>query len=670
MATGSISTLGIGSGLELQDILDQLREVDKGATVTPLESKVTAFEAQLEEFTVVKNKLLDMKSKALTLSLSSTYIKRTITSSDEEIVTATVSDGATVQSLSIDVTRLATRSSWSSSTGLTAAASSINVPISRYSTTGLTATSDTFLAANKTMTITYGTDSADTLTISGGAGGKSLQDVVSEINASALAGDLTATAKRVDGKYYLLVASDTATKGEANRVNITSTATGTTFSASPPAALSQFSTSGVANKDTDTFLAANSSFVVNYGAGATYTVSGGVSGKSLQTVVTEINNLSGANAAVKQIGDLYYLHVSSEEVALNEAYKVTISNNTSDVTFQQGDPDDTFSYKVDGSVALVYVAKDTSLTGLASLINADTDNLGVTASAVDTGISATPYKLILEAKETGEDNRIVISDLTQLDMTLEEKQGALAASLNAAFSINGITYQRQTDTVDDLFAGVELTLDKVGSATVSISADNTSVIELITDLVTSYNDAVQEVRAKTAYDEETKAFGILAGTTLRDLPYTLQTLMSTPNSADSHIRSLFDLGLEFDQEGTITIDSEVLTAAIDDYPEGVQAFFVGDEDAEITGLADLVNDNLRDLTGGTGVIDAEKSTAQARIDDLELQIESATERLDKKYEILTKQFVELDRYMNQMNSISSFLTSQFDSLSKQLSGGE
>ncbi|MCK5229874.1 MAG: hypothetical protein KAR13_06395, partial [Desulfobulbaceae bacterium] len=64
----------------------------------------------------------------------------------------------------------------------------------------------------------------------------------------------------------------------------------------------------------------------------------------------------------------------------------------------------------------------------------------------------------------------------------------------------------------------------------------------------------------------------------------------------------------------------------------------------------------------------EKSAAQTRISDLELAIESETDRLNKKYDLMAKQFIELDRYMNQMTSISSYLTSQFDSLSKGWGG--
>jgi flagellar hook-associated protein 2 len=45
-----------------------------------------------------------------------------------------------------------------------------------------------------------------------------------------------------------------------------------------------------------------------------------------------------------------------------------------------------------------------------------------------------------------------------------------------------------------------------------------------------------------------------------------------------------------------------------------------------------------------------------------LTLEAETARLDKKYELLAQQFVQLDQYMNQMTSLSNYLSGQFDSL--------
>lgn len=459
MASGTISTLGVGSGLELQSILDQLKEVDQ-QVITRKENDVAELEVQLDEFTQVNNKLLAMKSTALDLSLSSTFLSRTITSSSESVLTATVADGTSTQSTAVTVGRIATKSTWMS-----------------------------------------------------------------------------------EGK-----------------------AAGTT----------SVNTSG-----------SSKNFVYKVGSGEDITVA---------------------------------------------------------------------------------VADGVTLNGLAYLINNDADNPGVTATVINDG-TTTPYKLVLKANETGKDNEITIStQLSALTMAVPVG-GATGETLNAQLTVDGVTYQRQENTFSDVLSGITLQLKSAGSSTVTVASNDDAVKAMIVELVTAYNDAAQELAANINYDSEKESFGILARTTLRTLPFDLQRLMSTSNTADSAglVKSLFDLGFEVDRDGVITIDEEVLSAAIADKPDSVSAFFLGDDDEEIAGFADTVNDYLREATSSIGLVAAEKSAAQTRIDDLELKIEAETERLDKRYEILTKQFVALDQYMSQMKSMGSYLTGQFDSLSNMLS---
>ena len=577
MAIGSLSSLGIGSNLELQSILDQLRGVDESRLISPLEKSVATLKAQLEEFTVVKNKLLAMKSPALSLSLASTFLGRTIKSSSESVLTATVQDGATVQATSVTVDRLATKSSWLS--GATAKTdTSVYVPTSQESTTGVADPDvDVVAASDGDLVITFGASSTITVPVGPTAGFDTLNELVTAINTDpenvgggANGRLVTASTYVVGTDTYLRISTDFAGgTGEANRVKITTNPTNLTFA--PPKEVFQYEFGPVA----------------------------------APTVVT-----------------------------LN-------------------------------------VDADTTLAGLVDLINDDSDNPGITASIIDTGDPSTPYKLLLQADAVGENHRIDIT--TQLpDLSFTEQQGAAGASLNAQVTLDGISYQRQTNTISDVVTGVTMSLQGTGTSTITVASNDDSIRKLIVEMVTAYNEAVQEIRSQVNYDEETEEFGLLARTTVSGLRYDLQNLMTTSVkvSTSATVTSLFDLGMEFNQDGTITLDSEVLDAVLAENPEGVQDFLLGDEDNDITGFADRVNELLRVITSGTGQIEAEKTTAQARIDDLNLRIETETERLDRRYEILTKQFVALDRYMNQMTSISSFLTSQFESLSKQLSGGK
>lgn len=454
--SGTISSLGIGTSIDLQGTLDQLRKVDE-QVITEKENKVSGLETQLEEFTTVQSKLLDMKEYARSLSLESTFLDRQATSSSEGVLTLSSTDGAQIKSTVVTVESLASKSSWNS--------------------TGSTSKSS----------VVYNADS---------------------------------------------------------------------------------------------------------------------------------------------------------------------------------DQSTTFAYQIGDTTVTLEVAGGTTLSELVEQINDDANNPGVTASLINNGAPDNPYQLILQADETGEDNRIsIVSQLA--DLTLTEKTGANDASLNAAFSVDGVDYQRQSNTVSDVISSVSFTLQSTGTSTITITNDTDSLKEMITNLVTAYNDAVSEIDANDNYDSDSEEFGSLANTGFSDLKYTMQNLMNSivKVSADSSVTSLFDLGIEYNSDGTISLDTDTLTDVLENNYDAIKDFFVGNEDEETDGFAEKLNDFLRvATTEDAGVYASETSLAQQRIDDLEAQIEKQTERLDKKYEILTKQYNELDKYLSQMTEMSDYLTETFNSI--------
>jgi len=561
---GTISTLGIGSSIDLQGMLEQLREIDQQVVDTKKDT-IKGFQDQLAEFTTVNNKLLTLKSAALNLSLSSNFMGRAVTSSDETVATATVADGIAEQSFQLDVTRLAAKSSWLSASGAATADTSVYVPVSVQSTTGVADSGTTVVAhAGESMLIDFGESDQIILNV---AGDMTMDDLVTAINThvdNVGAGDngrlVTAETYDEGGETFLRIRSDLAAgTGESNRVAVTEDFAAIDFAA----------------------------------------------------------------------------------------------------------PDATFSFQVGtGDPVAITVAADTTLTGLAALINDAEDNPGVTATLINDGDAATPYRLSLQSHTIGEDGRITF--LTQLaDMTLNEQQGAGGASLNSQFSVDGINYQRKTNSFSDVLSGVTITLAGDGTSTITVGNNNASVKDMIKGLVTAYNDAVQEVRTNSSYDAETGEFGSLFGTTLRGLPNTLSNLMTATFNGDSTgtVTTLFDLGLEFNRDGTISLNEETVDAALAGNPDAVSAFFLGDSDRDIQGFADMINERMRTVTGIEGQIDGEKQSAQDRITKIEAKVAAENARLDKKYELMTKQFIELDRYMNQMTSLSNYLGSQFDSIS-------
>lgn len=556
---GSLTSLGVGSGFELQQMLDDFREIDE-KPIDAMKDEITVIKERLTKYDEVEAKLIAVKSHALTLSLESNFLERSVVSSDEEIATATVLPGSTVISSSIEVLQLATKSSWQTA-GVASADTSTYIPTVQESTTGFSsAESSEVLDADELMTITYGSD--DTIrTISMGlTGGMTLNDIADAINSDS------------------------------------------------------------SNQD---------------GLGGTYVTASTFQGED----------------------DLFYLRVASTAEGSTEANRVMVTVQPEDFQFKA--PDVTFGYTIgDGEAVSVSVEADTTFNELADLINSDVKNAGITAKVINDGSKENPYRLVLTANQTGEDNRISISG-----MQMTEVQGAEEASLNAEISVDGVLYQRQVNTeISDIIQGVKLTLTGVGEVTITTSADDELIRTEIVALVEAYNEAIQEIRNHSGYDSETEEWGLLATSYgIKGLPTELNSVMSTMIETNTGIQSLFDLGVEINRDGTITIDEETMDTAISANREDLASFFVTDEDTGRLGLGDILNEKLRNLTSSTGVVQTEADFSNNVLSQLEEDIEDATARLDKRYDLLARRFVELDMYIGQMNAQADYLTNIFSS---------
>lgn len=325
--------------------------------------------------------------------------------------------------------------------------------------------------------------------------------------------------------------------------------------------------------------------------------------------------------------------------------------------------DTTFAYKLgaSGQTVNVAVAANTTLTQLADLINKAPGNPGVTAEVTNTGIGATPFRILLTANKTGEDNRIsVVTPLTSLAFT--ELQGASGASLNASLKVNGVTYERQSNTgVADVLQGVTLQLKDTGSTSFEITSDTGSIEASIKNLVKTFQEAMQDVNSKTAYDSETEIFGPLSSSgALRGARGELLGLLGTTINTGGTITSLVDLGVEFTQDGTITLNEKTLTTALKEHPEDVKTLFAGK--TGVTGLGTLLTDTLTELTRSTGFIATEKQATQTQIDRLDTRIATTKARLDRRYDTMARQFAALDQYAAKLQQQGDFLNNFITSL--------
>ena len=105
---GRISTgIGLVSGINSKDIIDQLMALEARPKKT-LESRIESVNQQKLAYTEMSTKLAAMKLSGQSLKKISFFQNATATSSDEDVLTATASSGASVGAFSFQVARLVT----------------------------------------------------------------------------------------------------------------------------------------------------------------------------------------------------------------------------------------------------------------------------------------------------------------------------------------------------------------------------------------------------------------------------------------------------------------------------------------------------------------------------------------------------------------------------------
>ncbi len=335
---------------------------------------------------------------------------------------------------------------------------------------------------------------------------------------------------------------------------------------------------------------------------------------------------------------------ASNSVALDQ--ELTAADTKLKLDFGAGDTQT--SYEVD-------ISAGSTLSDVRDQINADKES-GVTASIVNDG---TGYRLALSSKETGEEASLVgFSGLASL--TLDA--ATLRAGQDAELNVNGIAITSKTNRVEEAIQGVTLDLTAVSDnpITLVIERDEASLREAIDNFVSNYNEMKSTVGRMTAYNGEGETSGELIGDrTVRNIEDRLRRDI-TDNLGTGDISRLSQMGIAIDERGRLSVDEDKLDEAIATNPEGLATFFAGD--TEEGGFAGRLNSTLEAITDEEGIIQSSVNSAELRVDSLEerkLRMEASIERSVERYR---KQFGQLDGLLAQMNSMSAYLSQQFDML--------
>jgi len=126
------------------------------------------------------------------------------------------------------------------------------------------------------------------------------------------------------------------------------------------------------------------------------------------------------------------------------------------------------------------------------------------------------------------------------------------------------------------------------------------------------------------------------------------------------VRTLADVGLKTNRDGSLTVDATTLTSAMSRDPSAIDTIFSRATD----GISAVVGSMVDQQTStGSGVLALGQKGLSNRIESLDKQILSMQLRVDAYKKGLLAQFTAMEDVLSSLKSTSNYLTSQATSKS-------
>lgn len=564
MATGTLSSLGLGSEVLNQETLEKLKNADISAKVKPYETKIETNTTKQKALTELTTKLAAFQSAVSSLGDSTAFGKRKVTPSvtgDSAAATLTASNGVSVQNLSVKVEKIAQKDVFQSG--------GITKDTDRVLTTGQQPASFTIMQNGKEYTIKVEANTT-------------YADLADKINSAT------------DGKVIAKIVS-TGETGTPYRFTLSSKETGADNAISFFAGTKDSQT-GVytENKDAEAILRNLGWTLKKSGIAEAdmkgFAFSGGTKASAIKDLSTEKldKDIKFTLWAGEEKFEISAQQGQSYQDLINNVKKETKDKiELSAVSSGSGNPY-TFNFVAGDKASSSTKIKifDGTLDKSTSTYSSDKDTTDFLKQTLKIGISKS--------------------------YSLSDPNGTahLKKAQDAEFTLDGVKMYRSTNEIKDIGAGLTLNLLKAGEINFDIKQDSEGLTSTMEELVEKYNELVNYLNDVTAYDSETKVSGDLADvievkslrSTINKMLFTSQSIEGTTtddkgNKTKTNVLvSVLDFGLSLNdtsksnssQLALLKFDSAKFEKKFAEDPDFAESFFSGTsgfEEVNVVGKA-------------------------------------------------------------------------------------
>lgn len=338
---------------------------------------------------------------------------------------------------------------------------------------------------------------------------------------------------------------------------------------------------------------------------------------------------AGANTASGQYQISIDQLATAHQVALNFSSETAPITRTGTLTLGVGTGDDAKSFTLDMST----LKEGATLSDLRDAINKASDNPGVRATLVRSGDSV---KLLVSSEETGSSNTLTLSASDNAEMTNAiNSMTVVSTAQDAKIRLGGtLELTSATNKFENVIDGLTIDITKTHEPgevlTFTVGQDLDATKEQLQKLVDGYNAVVNTVSSQN--DSKT-----LSGDS------TTRMLLSQMRSELSQF-NLYQLGLEYDRSGKLSLNSSKLENFLQENPEGLTQVLSGE-----TGLLKSLSKKLDSFTkGDSALLNSAKNTVQSNLDRLQDRMDRFDLRMEQLYNRYVNQFSQMQTLILQM----------------------
>jgi flagellar hook-associated protein 2 len=309
------------------------------------------------------------------------------------------------------------------------------------------------------------------------------------------------------------------------------------------------------------------------------------------------------------------------------------------------------SLTVGGETKTLNLVGANTLEGLAQLIN---DNIaGVSASIINTGDAATPYRLVVNGTEAGTANAFTL-DLSGLSGGVSPIMTTRTAAADATLLVDDLQVTADSNNPDDVISGVTLHLleaDAGQHITVSVARDTDGISDKVKGLVDAYNDIFSYLQKQTAADGSLED-----STAARTVASRVESMFTSSLSGGLGDVTMFaQLGVKRGTDRQLEFDETKFKEVLADQFGAVRDFFIK-RDGNV-GKASLLDTEIKALTDSTaGVFKFSTDSLNKRIEYADDTI-TRYERSIESYQLtMQRRFTAMEQMVAQLQSQGNYLS--------------